>query len=118
MIIIDEAVLHRPVGNSRVWREQLEHLLKTSQFDGINLMLLPLTVGPHPGLKGAFNILTFDATPYDDLLYIENSEGDRMDRDEDDVVAEYLQIFEELESKSLAGADFHAAVAKIADSFA
>jgi transcriptional regulator with XRE-family HTH domain len=117
-IIIDEAVLHRPVGNSRVWREQLEHLLKTSQFDGINLMLLPLTVGPHPGLKGAFNILTFDATPYDDLLYIENSEGDRMDRDEDDVVAEYLQIFEELESKSLAGADFHAAVAKIADSFA
>jgi hypothetical protein len=41
-----------------------------------------------------------------------------MDRDEDDVVAEYLQIFEELESKSLTGGDFDAAVAKIADSFA
>jgi transcriptional regulator with XRE-family HTH domain len=117
-IIMDEAVLHRPVGGSRLWRDQLEHLLKSSQLDGVNLMLLPFSAGPHPGLKGAFNLLTFDDAPYDDLLYIENSEGDRMDRDEDDVVAEYLQIFEELESKSLTGGDFDAAVAKIADSFA
>lgn len=116
-IILDEAVLRRPVGGHRAWREQLEHLTKTNQLDGVNLMVLPFTVGPHPGLKGAFNLLTFEDAPYDDLLYMENSEGDRIDRDDDEVNAEYLQIFEELESKSLDGQAFDEFVSKIADSF-
>lgn len=114
-IIIDEAVLRRPVGGHRVWREQLEHLQKVNQFEGVDLMVLPLTVGPHPGMKGAFNLLTFEDAPYDDLLYIENNEGDRIDRDDDEVIVEYMQIFEELESKSIGGEKFAEMVAKIAD---
>ena len=78
-------------------------------------MVLPLTVGPHPGMKGAFNLLTFEDAPYDDLLYIENNEGDRIDRDDDEVIVEYMQIFEELESKSLGGEKFDEIVGKIAD---
>jgi transcriptional regulator with XRE-family HTH domain len=117
-IIIDEAVLHRPIGGNRAWRDQLEHLQETNKIDGVNLMLLPFTEGAHPGLKGAFNLLTFEDAPYDDLLYMENSEGDRIDRGDDNLLAEYLQIFEELESKSLAGPEFDEMVAKIADSFA
>jgi|HubBroStandDraft_6_1064221.scaffolds.fasta_scaffold235028_2 transcriptional regulator with XRE-family HTH domain len=116
-IIIDEAVLHRAVGGSRAWREQLEHLQKINQLDGVNLMVLPFSAGPHPGLKGAFNLLTFEDAPYDDLLYMENSEGDRIDRDDDEVNAEYLQIFEELESRSLDGEAFDEFISKIADSF-
>ncbi|HXZ73549.1 MAG TPA: helix-turn-helix transcriptional regulator [Streptosporangiaceae bacterium] len=116
-IIIDEAVLYRPVGDNRSWREQLKHLQEINHLDGVTLMILPFSAGPHPGLKGAFNLLTFEDAPYDDLLYIENSEGDRIDRDDDDVRAEYLQIFEELESKSLAGRKFDDLVAKAADSF-
>jgi len=80
-------------------------------------MVLPFSAGPHPGLKGAFNLLTFEDAPYDDLLYMENSEGDRIDRDDDEVNAEYLQIFEELESRSLDGEAFDEFISKIADSF-
>jgi transcriptional regulator with XRE-family HTH domain len=118
-IIIDEAVLRRPVGGHKAWLEQLEHLQKVSQLDGVNLMVLPLSAGPHPGLQGAFNLLTFEDAPYDydDLLYIENTEGDRMDRDDPEVAGEYLQIFEELESKSLAGREFDEIVEKIASTF-
>jgi transcriptional regulator with XRE-family HTH domain len=116
-IIIDEAVLRRPIGGNRVWREQLEHLQKVNQLDRVELMVLPLSVGPHPGMKGAFNLLTFEDAPYDDLLYIENSEGDRIDRDDDEVIVEYMQIFEELESKSIGGEKFDEMVAKIADLF-
>ncbi len=116
-IIIDEAVLRRAVGSNRAWQDQLEHLQKVNQLDGVNLMVLPFAVGPHPGLKGAFNLLTFEDAPYDDLLYMENSEGDRIDRDDDDVNAEYLQIFEELESKSLDGQAFDDFISKIAASF-
>lgn len=114
-IIIDEAILHRPVGGNRVWREQLEHLQKVNHFEGVDLMVLPLSAGPHPGMKGAFNLLTFEDAPYDDLLYIENSEGDRIDRDDDEVIIEFIQIFEELESKSIGGEKFDEIVAKIAD---
>jgi transcriptional regulator with XRE-family HTH domain len=114
-IIIDEAVLRRPVGGHRVWREQLEHLLRVNQFEGVDLMALPLAVGPHPGMKGAFNLLTFEDAPYDDLLYIENNEGDRIDRDDDEIIVEYKQVFEELESKSVGGEKFDEIVTKIAD---
>ena len=116
-IIMDEAALRRSIGSSRVMREQLQRLTQINQLEGVDLMLLPFTAGAHPGLKGAFNLLTFDEAPYDDLLYMETAEGDRIDRDNDDVIAEFLHIFEELESKSLAGQDFDKEVQKIAESF-
>ncbi len=116
-IIIDEAILHRQVGSTRVWREQLEHLRDLNSLDGVNLMVLPFRAGPHPGLKGAFNLLTFDDAPYEDLLYIENSEGDRIDRDDEDVVAEYLHIFDELEARSLDGEQFDRRVKEVGESF-
>ena len=116
-IIMDEAALRRSIGNSRVMREQLQRLTQINQLEGVDLMLLPFTAGAHPGLKGAFNLLTFDEAPYDDLLYMETAEGDRIDRDNDDVIAEFLHIFEELESKSLAGQDFDEEIQKIAESF-
>jgi transcriptional regulator with XRE-family HTH domain len=116
-IIIDEAALRRSVGGSKVMREQLERLQQINQLDGVHLMILPFAAGSHPGMKGAFNLLTFDEAPYDDLLYMETAEGDRMDRDNEDLVAEFLHIFEELESKSLAGKDFDKEIQKIAESF-
>lgn len=116
-IIMDEAALRRSVGSSRVMREQLQRLQQINQLEGVDLMLLPFAAGAHPGLKGAFNLLTFEEAPYDDLLYMETAEGDRMDRDNEDLIAEFLHIFEELESKSLAGQDFDKEVQKIAESF-
>jgi transcriptional regulator with XRE-family HTH domain len=115
--IIDEAVLRRSVGGNEVMREQLQRLRQINQLEGVHLMLLPFTAGAHPGMKGAFNLLTFEDAPYDNLLYMETAEGDRMDRDNEDVVAEFLHIFEELESKSLSGQDFDDEVQKIIDSF-
>ena len=116
-IIMDEAVLRRSACSSEVMREQLQRLREINQLDGVNLMLLPFRAGPHPGMKGPFNLLTFEEAPYDNLLYMETVEGDRMDRDNEDLVDEFLHIFEELEAKSLAGQDFDDAVQKIAESF-
>jgi transcriptional regulator with XRE-family HTH domain len=115
-IIMDEAVLRRSVGSREVMREQLQQLREINRLDGVNLMLLPFKAGPHPGMKGAFNLLTFDEAPYDNLLYTETLDGDQLDRDNQDLVDEYLHIFEELEEKSLAGQDFDNEVQRIAES--
>jgi len=116
-IIMDEAVLRRSVGDSEIMHEQLRRLQEINQLNGVNLMLLPFRAGPHPGLNGPFNLLTFEDAPYDNLLYMETIEGDRIDRDNEDLVNEFLRIFEELEEKSLAGQDFDNEVQKIAESF-
>jgi transcriptional regulator with XRE-family HTH domain len=116
-IIIDEAVVHRVVASPKVMREQLLHLQKMNQLDGVHLMLLPFTAGSHPGMRGAFNLLTFKDAPYDDLLYMETTEGDRMDRENDEFIIEFRNIFEELESMSLAGRDFDDRIKRIVESF-
>jgi transcriptional regulator with XRE-family HTH domain len=38
--LLDEGILRRPVGGYEVMREQLEHLLHASQFEGINIRIV------------------------------------------------------------------------------
>jgi hypothetical protein len=47
-IILDEAVLRRMVGPSRIMREQLEHLCEASQWPNITLQVLSFGSGLHP----------------------------------------------------------------------
>ena len=53
---IDEAVLRRTVGGATVMREQLDHLVVMSKMDTVNLAVIPLSYGAHPGLAGSFEV--------------------------------------------------------------
>lgn len=56
--IIDEAVLRRAVGGPLVMRAQLEHLLSCAGEPNIEVRVLPLRTGAHPGYAGVFSVLT------------------------------------------------------------
>ncbi len=58
-IILDEAVLRRMIGPSRVMREQLDHLYETSQWPNITLQVLAFGSGLHAGMGGSFAIIEF-----------------------------------------------------------
>ncbi|MEU9890752.1 helix-turn-helix transcriptional regulator [Sphaerisporangium sp. NPDC051011] len=58
--IIDESVLHRPVGTPGVMARQLDDLAQVSNWANVTIQILPLTVGANAGLDGAFSILSFD----------------------------------------------------------
>ncbi|MEV5684593.1 helix-turn-helix transcriptional regulator [Streptomyces sp. NPDC052164] len=68
--ILDEAVLHRPIGGHEVMRAQLGKLLEFSAHRWMRIQVLPFAAGEHRSLDGAFNLLRFDEDP--DIIYTED----------------------------------------------
>lgn len=59
-VLIDEAVLRRPIGDVEAWRAQLAHLANAVRPGQLSVRVLPSVLGPHPALvAGAFVILEF-----------------------------------------------------------
>ncbi|HXT42611.1 MAG TPA: helix-turn-helix transcriptional regulator [Pseudonocardiaceae bacterium] len=94
-MVIDEAVLYRPVGGADVMREQLKRLLTDSQQPNITLQVLPFSTGAHRAVSGSFVVLAFADTDDNDLVYIEGHVGDLYLEKEHDVQV-YEQIFDVL----------------------
>jgi transcriptional regulator with XRE-family HTH domain len=69
--VIDEGALRRPVGNERVHRAQLEHLLELAELPNVALQVLPLRSGLYAG-GGAFSILRFSDADLPDVVYVEH----------------------------------------------
>ena len=62
--LIDEGVLHRPVGGPAVMREQLEHLLELAGHPKVTVQIVPYSAEALPGLSGAFAIAEMRGNPY------------------------------------------------------
>ncbi|MGH3831497.1 MAG: helix-turn-helix domain-containing protein [Pseudonocardiaceae bacterium] len=73
-VTLSEAVLHCPVGGSRVMRGQLENLLELSGRPNISIQVLPYAAGAHPGMEGAFAIVTLPDLAHD-VGYVEGPAG-------------------------------------------
>lgn len=72
--IIDESVLHRPVGTPSVRRAQLTHLIDISKHDNVDVRVLPYRAGPHPGIVGGFELMDL-VDPFPTVGYIETQVG-------------------------------------------
>jgi transcriptional regulator with XRE-family HTH domain len=68
--ILDEAILHRPVGGAIVMRAQLAHLLAVADASNLFVQVVPFQAGEYPGLDGGLTILSFADGP--DVGYIES----------------------------------------------
>ncbi|MFC9087824.1 helix-turn-helix domain-containing protein [Nocardiopsis dassonvillei] len=69
--VIDEAVLHRPYGDTRVMREQIEHLIGMARRPNITLQIATFAMGGHPAAGGPFSILRFPTPQLPDVVYLE-----------------------------------------------
>ena len=70
--VVDEAALRRPVGGPKVMRAQLERLIEAAELPNVILQVLPLGVGAHPALVGAFSMLRFADQELPDIVYVEH----------------------------------------------
>ncbi|OIJ69580.1 helix-turn-helix domain-containing protein [Streptomyces mangrovisoli] len=70
IVVLDEAVLHRPIGGPDVMREQLAHLLSLRDRRWTQIQVLPFAAGQHSSLVGSFNMLRFPEHP--DIVYTED----------------------------------------------
>ncbi|GGZ81397.1 transcriptional regulator [Streptomyces bluensis] len=57
-VVLDEAVLRRPVGGQVVMREQLERLLEAAAEPHVTVQVLPFDQGEHDVMGGSLTVLT------------------------------------------------------------
>lgn len=100
-VILNEAVVRRPVGGESVMHEQIQHLIALAKRPNITIQILPFSVGAHPSMKTSFILLRFPEG-FDDMdcVYLENFNGEVW-QERPDHVANYTNVFTRQRSMAL-----------------
>ena len=102
-VLIDEAVLRRPIQDRAGMREQLAHLAEASGRPGVTVQVIPSAVGPHrASIAGAFGILEFPggSQPEPTTVYCEGLTG-ALYLDRSAEVAAYSSVWQTLTGLAL-----------------
>jgi hypothetical protein len=91
--VLGEGALIRPIGGRAVLKAQIEHLRQLTQHEGVQIKVLPWSVGGHAAMAGPFRILDFDDPDDPDIVYLESHVG-AMYMEEPPQVDEYRRIFD------------------------
>lgn len=62
-VLLDEAVLRRPIGGPEVMREQLRHIATLGESNRIRAHVLPFSVGYHALMEGFVSLMWFEDLP-------------------------------------------------------
>jgi transcriptional regulator with XRE-family HTH domain len=94
-VALDEAVLRRPLGDRRIQREQLLHLIEMAQLPNVTLQVVPFETGGHAAAGGPFTILRFSEPDLPDVVYLEHlTSALYLDKKRD--TADYLAVMDNL----------------------
>ncbi|MFG1879935.1 helix-turn-helix domain-containing protein [Sphaerisporangium sp. NPDC049003] len=100
-IVIDEAVVRRPVGGVDTMREQLQRLIDLRDQPNITIQVIRNSAGAHPGLTGPFVILDFPSSDFfAPVIYLELA-PDGMYLEETEQVMRYTLMFDHLRAIAL-----------------
>lgn len=85
--IINEAVLHRQVGDPSVMRDQLRHIIDVAESrPNVNVQVVPFRAGAHPGMNGSFFVIQFpERLALKPMVYLENLADAWVKRGDSDV---------------------------------
>lgn len=73
-VVLDEAVLRRPVGGPDVMARQLRHLVAQAERPDIEIRVLPFSAGAHASPNGGFQLLKME-DPFPEVAYVEGPAG-------------------------------------------
>lgn len=115
-IILDEAVLHRPVGGPSTMREQLDRIIEVSKYPSVAIRVLPYDVGAHPAMESDLTILSFQGSA-PSVVYVEGLVGQiYLERKAE--VERYEQVFECLRDMAASPEDSVDIITKLRDTCA
>ena len=75
LVVLNEAVLHQPIGSAKIMHDQLVHLAEMSTRPTISVQVIEARSGANPGLAGSFQIASMHGKP--DLMLIEAVDEDQ-----------------------------------------
>jgi hypothetical protein len=99
-VVLDEAVLRRPVGGPWVMRRQLERLCEAAELPSVTLQVLPFSAGAHAGMDGTFTMLRYRESADQDVVFAANAAGGLF-LEKDEELDRYALIFELLRARAL-----------------
>ena len=73
-VMLDESVLHRPIGGRVVMREQIERLLELAKLPNITIQVVPYHLSGYAA-EGSFTLLRFAEPELPDVVYVEHLSG-------------------------------------------
>ena len=112
--VVDESVLHRPIGGPPVLAAQRAHLVVMAALPSVTLQVLPLDVGARATAGSGFIVLTFGDVGEPDLAYVEHALGATLLEKVEDVASAKLK-FDRLRSDALSSAGSLALLRRVAD---
>lgn len=75
--LLSQTLLELPCGGVEVMKAQLAHIIELSHRPNVGVRVVPKSIGHHPGLDGAFMLMTL-AEPHMEVAYIEAPGGGRL----------------------------------------
>jgi transcriptional regulator with XRE-family HTH domain len=113
-IVLDEAVLHRPIGGSGVMKAQLNRLIEVAESDHVSLRVVPYDVGMYAGLGGPFTLFGFTEPMNLAIVHVENHINFLLVEDEQDI-RHYELVFHRVQESALPEPDSLALVNRVAE---
>ncbi len=92
-VLLDDAVLRRPVGGPGVMAAQRRRLLADADRPAVTLQVLPVDAGAHAGMDGPFTIFGFPAPAERDVVALDSA-ADALYLDLPEQVSRYRRVFE------------------------
>jgi transcriptional regulator with XRE-family HTH domain len=116
--VLDEAVVRRQVGGPAVMQGQLQRLIEVGAKPNVTVEVVPFSAGFHLGTLGPFVIYEFPDDADDDTVYLENQQGEFINRDNPDEILAYRERFEHLRQVSLGPGRTESFLAELAEELA
>ncbi|WP_067505620.1 helix-turn-helix transcriptional regulator [Actinoplanes sp. TFC3] len=113
-VVLDEAVVSRPVGGGEVMRDQLLRLAEMAELPNVTLQILPFAAGAHAGMDGTFAILDFPDAEDPDVVFVENATGGLFLEKADELL-KYNSIFDAIRSSALPPEESRNMIAMLAE---
>ncbi len=110
-VVLDEFVLHRLIGTSKVTYDQLVHVADMSMRSYICVQVVPASTGAHVGLSGSFYVASVEGKP--DVLYMDAVEGVTIERNA--LVRKAAIAFDLVRSDALTRNDSRDLILKVAE---
>src|SRR5271166_2042337 len=102
--VLDESVIHRLVGSPAVTSRQLLHLVEIANPPDVTIQVVPFTAGMHPAMKEPFEVVQFEDTPDENIVFLEGPRSDIIIENPEETQS-YLEAFDHITEISLGPSD-------------
>ncbi len=110
-VLLDEAVLYRPVGGPALMAAQLDKVLEAVRRDKVTVQIIPFDIGAHAAADGYFILLDFDGPNLQPVVFLEGLTGIHY-LERKDEIDRYREAVEYLRDSALSPRDSQVLIAK------